>query len=92
MYRLKWPFARFFASLGFSLSIKINVVFDEEANVYVATSNDLKGLVVEAETLDELKQEVALLIPEMISLNMPNLKGVKTPTFPLFERSRLLHP
>ena len=92
MYRLKWPFARFVASLGFRLSIKINVVFDEEANVYIATSHDLKGLVVEAETLDELKQEVALLIPEMISLNMPNLRGVKMSTFPLFERSRLLHP
>jgi len=58
MYRLSWPCAAFFASLGFSLLIKVEIIHDDEANVYVATSPDLKGLVVEAENLDELEKEV----------------------------------
>lgn len=52
MYRLGWLFAEFFASIGIPLLIKVNVLYDNEADVYVATSSDLKGLTVEAETLD----------------------------------------
>ncbi|WP_019864463.1 DUF1902 domain-containing protein [Methylovulum miyakonense] len=73
MYRLGWPCAAFFASLGLSLLIKVEIIHDDEANVYVATSLDLKGLVVEAETLDELEKEVRDLVPELLTLNLPKL-------------------
>ena len=43
--------------MGVSLLIKVEIIHDNEANVYVATSPDLKGLVVEAETLDELEKK-----------------------------------
>jgi hypothetical protein len=33
---------------------QVQAFFDEEAQVYVATSDDLVGLVAEAETLDSL--------------------------------------
>lgn len=78
MYRLGWLFAEFFASLGIPLLIKVNVLYDNEANVYVATSTDLKGLIVEAETLDELEKEVKQLIPEIVELNKPNLVKKKS--------------
>ena len=74
MYRLGWPFSTFFASIGVPLLINIEVFHDDEANVYVATSADIKGLVVEAETFEELKNEVMVLVPELLSLNKPNLR------------------
>ncbi len=35
---------------------------------------DLKGLVVEAETLDELEKEVWDLVPELLTLDKPKLR------------------
>lgn len=55
-----------------SLCAKLNI-HDDEANVYVATSSDLKGLVVEAETLDVLEKQVRDLVPELLTLNLPKL-------------------
>lgn len=67
MYRLGWPCATFFAGMGVSLLIKVEIIHDNEANVYIATSPDVKGLVVEAETLDELEKEVWDLVPELLT-------------------------
>ena len=54
MYRVGKPFWRFFAKLGVPLIVRVEVLFDKEAGVYVATSPDLHGLVAEASTKDEL--------------------------------------
>jgi predicted RNase H-like HicB family nuclease len=75
MYRLGWPCATFFAKMGVPLLIKVEIIRDTEADVYVATSPDLKGLVVEAETLDELEKEVWELVPELLTL-VQNLKSI----------------
>jgi len=79
MYRLGWPFSAFFSKIGMSLLIKVEIIHDDEANVYVATSSDLKGLVVEAETLDELEKEVLDLAPQLLELDTPKLRA-KTAT------------
>ena len=42
------------ARLGVPLSLRIQVMHDDEADVYIATSTDFAGLVVEAPSLDEL--------------------------------------
>ena len=75
MYRLGWPCAILFAEMGLSLLIKVEIIHDNEANVYIATSPDLKGLVVEADTLDELEKEVWDLVPELLSLDKPKLRA-----------------
>ena len=75
MYRLGWPFATFFAQMGVSLLIKVEIIHDKEVSVYIATSPDLKGLVVEAETLDELEKEVWDLVPELLTLDKPTLRS-----------------
>ena len=69
MYRLGWYFATWLAKMGIPLLIKVDIIRDDEANVYVATSTDLKGLVIEAQTLDELEKEVFELVPELLALN-----------------------
>jgi len=72
MYPLNWPFSMFFASLGVPLLIKVEVIFDAEANVYIATSPAVRGLVIEAATLDEIRTEVELALPELLALNHKN--------------------
>ncbi|SJM94945.1 DUF1902 domain-containing protein [Crenothrix polyspora] len=74
MYRLGWPGAALLAGIGIPLLIKVEIIHDTEANVYVATSPDLTGLVVEAETLDELEKEVWELVPELLTLDKPMLR------------------
>ena len=69
MYRLGWVFATLLAKIGIPLLIKVDIIHDDEANVYIATSSDLKGLVVEANTLDELEKEVLELVPELLALS-----------------------
>ena len=69
MYPLNWPLSIFFASFGVPLLIKVEVMFDNEAKVYVATSPTVRGLVVEAATLDKIRSEVEMALPELLNLN-----------------------
>ena len=69
MYPLNWPLSMFFSSLGVPLLIKVDVIFDTDANVYVATSPTVRGLVIEADTLDSIRAEVEMALPELLNLN-----------------------
>nr|WP_155706914.1 DUF1902 domain-containing protein [Gloeocapsopsis dulcis] len=48
---------------------KIQSFWDAEAQVWVATSDDVPGLVTEAPTLESLTQKLREIIPELIVLN-----------------------
>lgn len=50
-------------------AVNIKAVWDEEAGVYVATSEDIPGLATEAETLDGLLVKLKVVIPELFALN-----------------------
>lgn len=54
MYRIGLPMWKLYARLGGALFCRADVAHDKDANVFIATSPDLKGLVVEAETIDTL--------------------------------------
>ena len=43
--------------------------YDEEACVWVATSDDVVGLVLEDDSLDRLKMRVGNAIPELLEIN-----------------------
>ena len=58
MYRVGFPGWKLAARNGVPLLVKIDVIRDTEAVVFVATSADLPGLVVEASDLDPLMPEV----------------------------------
>lgn len=68
-YPLNYPFAKFFQRLGLTLIVRIDVIFDEEAQVYVATSKDVDGLVLEADTFKTLESEVREAIINLTNLN-----------------------
>lgn len=65
-YRYGWPFGRFLAKAGVPTKIQVNVIFDDEAGVFVGTSTDVCGLVVEAATLEEVIREARSLIPDLV--------------------------
>lgn len=47
----------------------VNAIWDPEARVWVAESDDIPGLVAEAETIDGLMEKVIALAPELFELN-----------------------
>lgn len=48
----------------------INLTWDNEENVWIATSDDIPGLVLESSSFDALLERVRFAAPELISLNM----------------------
>ena len=48
--------------------IVVRAMWDEEASVWVATSDDLPGLVTEAGTFELLRAKVPILAAELLEL------------------------
>ncbi len=48
----------------------INFTWDDEANVWIATSNDIPGLVLESGSFDALLERTRFAVPELLSLNV----------------------
>ena len=53
----------------------VTAEWDNEAGVWVATSDDVPGLVSEAATLDDLVRRVLLVTPELLDDNGVPRKG-----------------
>lgn len=51
--------------------LKIMATWDDQARVWVAQSDDVPGLVAEAESPDKLILKLKVLIPELLELNGP---------------------
>lgn len=47
----------------------VKVIWDNEASVWIATSDDIPGLVLESGSFDALLERVRLAAPELLSLN-----------------------
>jgi len=47
----------------------VRAEWDEEAEVWVATSDDVPGLVAEADTAEALLAKLRILIPELLDAN-----------------------
>ena len=47
----------------------VRAEWDDEARVWVATSDDVPGLVTEAETLEGLSAKLQVLVPELLDAN-----------------------
>ncbi len=58
MYRIGYPFWKLAARAGVPMLLRVEVIRDHDAGVFVATSSDLRGLVAEAKTADDLVRSV----------------------------------
>ncbi len=52
-----------------SSSIIVRALWDEEAEVWVASSADIDGLSVEADTIEKLEKKVVSAIGDLLELN-----------------------
>ena len=72
--------------------INVKAIWDPDASVWVATSDDVPGLVAEAETSEALIQKLRVLIPELLELNglLDTLDPPEIPFQLLSERSEVI--
>ena len=49
--------------------LTVDTVFDQESGFITATSSDVPGLVVEAESINEVMAQVRELAPQLLALN-----------------------
>lgn len=56
--------------MGVPVRLRVNIRQDLEANVYIAESPDLAGLVVEAHTMDEIKSEALAAASILLELEL----------------------
>ncbi len=47
----------------------VTAIWDNEAKVFVAESEDIPGLITEAEDRDALVKKLSVLVPELLELN-----------------------
>lgn len=65
-YRIGYIGWKIAARMGLPLTAVIDIHRDEEAGVFIATSPSIRGLVVEADTLDQLVKEVNFAAQDLI--------------------------
>lgn len=68
--------------------IEVRALWDDEAGVWVADSEQIPSLITEAETFEDLAAKVQSLIPELLELNAPELKWACTV---YLKAERILH-
>ena len=56
------------------MECKVSLVWDNEAYVWLASSNDVPGLALESGSLDALMERVKVTIPDLLDLKNTNLK------------------
>ncbi|KAF3983927.1 MAG: DUF1902 domain-containing protein [Methylococcales symbiont of Hymedesmia sp. n. MRB-2018] len=68
-YPISFPLAWVFSLLGVPIIIRIEFCFDPDAEVFIATSTDIPGLVIEAETFIDLRDQVEEAIPNLLFMD-----------------------
>ena len=67
------------------MNYTVNLLWDSESDVWVATSDDIIGLVLESGSLDALIERVRRIAPELLELNHQSIEHAKI----LFKSERL---
>jgi hypothetical protein len=68
-----------------NMKCTVTLIWDDEAKVWIADSNDIPGLVLESESFDELIEDVRAAAPEMLLLNCQ----YEGPVYLIFEAVRI---
>lgn len=67
--------------------LEIHAAWDDEAQVWIATSEDVAGLCAEAATFDELVDIVSGLVPDLLELNEAQASAGTVPIHVTAERT-----
>ncbi|MCP4781376.1 MAG: DUF1902 domain-containing protein [Hyphomicrobium sp.] len=75
------------------ISIIVRANWDEEANVWIATTADVPGLATEAATVEELRSKLLVILPELVELNCTDSDLPEIPIHIIAEQSaRIANP
>ena len=71
---------------------EVRAVWDHEARVWVATSDDVPVLVTEADNAEELVRKLHLMIPDLLEANglLDECGSVHIPLHLLYERTETI--
>lgn len=72
-------------------TLTVKAIWDKEESVWVATSEDIPGLVTEAATAEELEQKLQIMIPEILEANGKSFSHTGVPVQLLTERDFVAH-
>lgn len=64
------------------MEYKISAHWDDEAQVWTATSDDIPGLCLESPSFDALVEKVKFAAPELLELNTGRRTQIFTSDFP----------
>lgn len=81
-YKVGHPFWKFFVKHGARAKIYVEVIWDDEAKVFVAHNSNLQGLVTSAPTVAELFKNV----DEVVSILLEDALHTPAPTAPKLRR------
>ncbi len=75
-------------------AITVNALWDDEAKVYVASSDDVPGLVTEAPDLETLMRKLRIMVPELLEANnlLPKRNAEEIPLELIAHYSERLRP
>ena len=59
------------------MNYTVKLFWDSDASVWVATSDDIRGLVLESGSLDVLIERVRITVPELLRLNNQPMEHAK---------------
>ena len=59
------------------MSYTVKLFWDSDTDVWIATSDDIKGLILESGSLDVLIERVRMAVPELLKLNNQPLEHAK---------------
>ncbi len=72
--------------------IQVKAFWDPDAGVWVAESDDVPGLITEADTMEKLIEKLHILIPELLQENEMLNEGLREIPFDLYsERKETVH-
>lgn len=78
MYPASWPFAVLADRVGVPLLVRVHVTFDSEAQVFIADSPDVRGLLLEGSSLDEIEREARDLAPHLVASHFNRAASPRT--------------
>lgn len=66
-YRIGWPFWRLLYKQGFPLVYRYEIVYDVSCKRYCALSSDIKGLLAEGDSIEEVRDVMEGCAPEFVA-------------------------
>lgn len=71
--------------------VEVKAIWDEEVSVWIATSEDVPGLVTEAATAEDLEKKLLVLVPELMELSRGGCVTQDVPIHFRAERDLVAH-